>query len=79
MSAKVEGVSESMIGGRYLATIVNVTDKYYHVVLDGLKIRGVIPKTQNISNEMLMIGDKVSMLVRYINKEQALVIGCHKI
>jgi len=75
MSAKVEGVSESMIGGRYLATIVNVTDKYYHVVLDGLKIRGVIPKTQNISNEMLMIGDKVSMLVRYINKEQALVIG----
>ena len=80
MSAKVEGVSESMIGGRYLATIVNVTDKYYHVVLDGLKIRGVIPKTQNISNEMLMIGDKVSMLVRYINKEQALVIGgCHTI
>lgn len=80
MTAKVEGVSESMIKGRYLATIVSVGDKFYHVVLDGMKIRGVIPKNANITDEMLSVGDKVSMLVHYINKEQGLVIGgCHKI
>lgn len=80
MTAKVEGVSESMIKGRYLATVVSVGDKFYHVVLDGMKIRGVIPKSANITDEMLTVGDKVSMLVHYINKEQGLVIGgCHKI
>lgn len=79
IESKVETVSESMINARYLATIVSVTDRYYHAVLNGLKIRGVIPKTANISNEMLSVGDQISLLVRYVNKEQNLVIGgCRK-
>ena len=80
MEAKVETVNDSMIGARYLATIVNVTDRFYHAILNGMKIRGAIPRNANISNEMLSVGDQVSLLVRYINKEQGLVIGgCHKI
>ena len=79
MEAKVETVNESMINARYLATIVSVTDRYYHAILNGMKIRGVVPKNANISNEMLSVGDQVSLLVRYINKEQNLVIGgCRK-
>lgn len=79
MEAKVETVNESMINARYLATIVSVTDRYYHAILNGMKIRGVVPKNANISNEMLSVGDQVSLFVRYINKEQNLVIGgCRK-
>lgn len=79
LSASVEKVNQNMRGNRYLSTVVAVTNSYYIVVIDGFKIRGLVPLTDYIGEEKLAVGDKVSMLVKNVAEDKNMVIGaCRK-
>lgn len=73
--AKVETVSERMINGRYNATVVGSGNNFYFVIIDGLKIRGIVPKTAVRGIDVLLNGDSVAFLVTGINKERNILIG----
>lgn len=73
--AKVETVSERMINGRYGATVVAVTDRFYFVIIDGMKIRGIVPKDNYYGTGELVRDDSVAFLVTGINKERNMLIG----
>lgn len=75
LEAKVETANESMVNGRYMATVVAVIKGYYVVIITGLKIRGLIPVSDYVGTDSLIIGDSVVMLVTGINKEKNMVIG----
>lgn len=76
LEAKVERVSDRLINGRYAATVVADLQKYYVVIINGLKIRGLVPKAGGYFGETPLIkGDNVVMLVTGINEEKNLVIG----
>lgn len=75
IEAKVETASESMISGRYMATVVAVIKGYYVVIITGLKIRGLIPISDYVGTDSLIVGDSVVMLVTGVNKEKNMVIG----
>lgn len=76
LEAKVEPVSDKLVGGRYMAKIVGVATNHYIAIITGLKIRGVIPiKGGYVGSDPLIVGDSVVMLVTGINQEKQLVIG----
>lgn len=76
LEAKVETVSDKMLNGRYMATIVAVLPNYYVAIITGLKIRGLIPVNGGyVGTDSLIVGDNVVMLVTGINEEKNLVIG----
>ena len=73
--AKVETVSERMINGRYDATVVGSNDKFYFVIIEGMKIRGIVPKDFFYGTGELVRNDAVVFLVTGINKERNMLIG----
>ena len=73
--AKVETVSERMINGRYDATVVGSYDKFYFVIIEGMKIRGIVPKDFFYGTGELVRNDAVVFLVTGINKERNMLIG----
>lgn len=73
--AKVETVSERMINGRYDATVVASNDKFYFVIIEGMKIRGIVPKDYYYGTGELVRNDSVAFLVTGINKERNMLIG----
>lgn len=73
--AKVETVSERMINGRYDATVVASNDKFYFVIIEGMKIRGIVPKDFYYGTGELVRNDSVAFLVTGINKERNMLIG----
>ena len=73
--AKVETVSERMINGRYDATVVGSNDKFYFVIIEGMKIRGIVPKDFFYGTGKLVRNDAVVFLVTGINKERNMLIG----
>ncbi len=75
LSAKVETANRSMVSGRYMATVVATTTNYYIVIINGLKIRGLIPVAEYAGIDKLVTGDTVAMLVTGVNEEKNLVIG----
>lgn len=76
LEAKVETVSDKMLNGRYMATIVAVLPNYYVAIITGFKIRGLIPVNGGcVGTDSLIVGDNVVMLVTGINEEKNLVIG----
>lgn len=78
LEAKVEQVSDRLINGRYAATVVAVLPKYYVIIINGLKIRGLVPKASGYvygENTQLIAGDNIIMLVTGVNEEKNLVIG----
>lgn len=76
LEAKVERVNDRLLGGRYAATVVAVLQKYYVVIINGLKIRGLVPKNGGYFGEdPLLVGDNVVMLVTGVNEEKNLAIG----
>lgn len=80
MTNTVDNMSCINRGGTYSATVLSVHENYYNVVLNGFKVRGRIARASNISDEMLVRGDQVSMMVRGHDYEHGYVWGaCHKI
>ena len=76
LQAKVETVSDKMIGGRYGATVMAVLPEYYIVMVTGLKIRGVVRVSDGyVGLDPLVPGDTVSLLVSNISEEKNLVYG----
>ena len=74
----MEQVSDRLINGRYAATVVAVLPKYYVIIINGLKIRGLVPKASGYvygENTQLIAGDNIIMLVTGVNEEKNLVIG----
>lgn len=76
LEAKVECVSDRLIGGRYSATVVADLPKYYVVIINGLKLRGLVPKDGGYVGETpLYKGVDVILHVTGVNEEKNLVIG----
>lgn len=76
LEAKVEVVSERLIGGRYKATVVALIPDYYVVIINCLKIRGLIPRNGGyVGDDELNKDDKVVMQVTGINEEKNMLIG----
>lgn len=73
--AKVETVSERMINGRYDATVVASNENFYFVIIDGMKIRGIVPKNNYYGTGELVRDDAVAFLVTGINEERNMLIG----
>ena len=73
--AKVETVSERMLNARYDATVVASNDKFYFVIIEGMKIRGIVPKDYYYGTGELVRNDSVAFLVTGINKERNMLIG----
>ena len=82
MTADVPEVSENMKHSRYIATVLHETDKYFIVCIDGLKVRGIVPKeyAKTTPGDPITVGCHVAMLVNNIDKERNMVIGsCMKV
>lgn len=82
MTADVPLVSENMKKSRYMATVLHETDKFFIVVLNGMKIRGIVPKdyAKTVPGDPITVGCHVAMLVNNIDEERNMVIGsCMKV
>ena len=72
---KVERVSEKLIRSRYSAHVTGVSEGYYKVIIDGLKIGGLVPFQYYLGEGTLEKGNEVSFFVTGIDEKRNMCIG----
>lgn len=78
-TTSIETLDSVHRGSTHAATVTSVNDRFYTVVLRGIKVEGRVNRADNISGEVLQPGDKVNMIVYGHDFERGYVYGaCHK-